>query len=42
LKASQRQLADFKSLPELSRWFTKDFQIQKLSALNGKKFMNSI
>jgi hypothetical protein len=43
LKASQSQLADFESRPEPILLVFKSFsQIQKLFALNGKEFINSI
>jgi hypothetical protein len=43
LKASQSQLADFESWPEPILLVFKSFlQIQKLFALNGKEFINSI
>jgi hypothetical protein len=43
LKASQGQLVDFESRPEPILQVFKSFsQIQKLFALNGKEFINSI
>ncbi len=43
LKAGQGQLANFESLPEpISLVFISFLQIQKLFALNGKEFINSI
>jgi hypothetical protein len=43
LKAGQSQLANFESQPEpISPVFKRLSQIQKLFALNGKEFLNSI
>jgi hypothetical protein len=43
LKASQSQPADFESrLEPISPVFKRFLQIQKLFALNGKAFINSI